>query len=132
MSNGISTFGGKGFTIGLAMALANTANVFVVDDNASIRASIQELLKSSGLRSRDFDAAEKFLQRKPLDGPSCLILDVSLPGPNGIAFSSSLSRTGRERFTGMSGRSMNRANPLFSVLVANADVRKKSEVSKND
>ncbi len=63
---GISSFGGKAFTVGLAMAPANTATVFVVDDDASILASIQGLLKSAGLRSEGFETAEKFLQRKPL------------------------------------------------------------------
>src|SRR5262249_1966575 len=85
---------GKAFTIGLAMALANTATVFVVDDDASIRASIQGLLKSAGLRSEGFETAEKFLQRKPLDGPSCLILDVSLPGVSGIVFQQQLKKAG--------------------------------------
>jgi FixJ family two-component response regulator len=76
------------------MASANTATVFVVDDDASIRASIQGLLKSAGLRSEGFETAEKFLERKPLDGPSCLILDVNLPGVSGIVFQQQLKRAG--------------------------------------
>jgi FixJ family two-component response regulator len=76
------------------MASANTATVFVVDDDASIRASIQGLLKSAGLRSEGFETAEKFLERKPLDGPSCLILDVSLPGVSGIVFQEQLKKAG--------------------------------------
>jgi FixJ family two-component response regulator len=76
------------------MASANTATVFVVDDDASIRASIQGLLKSAGLRSECFETAEKFLERKPLDGPSCLILDVSLPGVSGIVFQEQLKKAG--------------------------------------
>lgn len=76
------------------MASANTATVFVVDDDASIRASIQGLLKSAGLRSEGFETAEKFLERKPLDGPSCLILDVSLPGVSGIVFQQQLKKAG--------------------------------------
>ena len=85
---------GQGITIGLPMAPANTATVFVVDDDASIRASIQGLLKSAGLRSEGFETAEKFLERKPLDGPSCLILDVSLPGVSGIVFQQQLNKAG--------------------------------------
>jgi FixJ family two-component response regulator len=76
------------------MASANAATVFVVDDDASIRASIQGLLKSVGLRSEGFETAEKFLERKPLDGPSCLILDVSLPGVSGIVFQDQLKKAG--------------------------------------
>ena len=76
------------------MASANSATVFVVDDDASIRASIQGLLKSVGLSSEGFETAEKFLERKPLDGPSCLILDVSLPGVSGIVFQQQLKKAG--------------------------------------
>ena len=76
------------------MASANAATVFVVDDDARIRASIQGLLKLAGLRSESFETAEKFLERKPHDGPSCLILDVSLPGVNGIAFQQQLKKAG--------------------------------------
>lgn len=76
------------------MAPANTATVFVVDDDASIRASIQGLLKAAGLRSEGFETAEQFLERKPPDGPSCLILDISLPGVNGIAFQQQLKSAG--------------------------------------
>ena len=76
------------------MVSANSATVFVVDDDASIRASIHGLLKSAGLRSEGFETAEKFLERKPLDGPSCLILDVSLPGVSGIVFQQQLKKAG--------------------------------------
>jgi FixJ family two-component response regulator len=61
------------------MTLADSPTVFVIDDDADIRASIRGLLKSADLRSECFETAEQFLQRKPSDGPSCLILDVSLP-----------------------------------------------------
>jgi FixJ family two-component response regulator len=76
------------------MASANTATVFVVDDDDRVRASIQGLLKLAGLRSEAFETAEEFLERKPHDGPSCLILDVSLPGVNGIAFQQQLKKAG--------------------------------------
>ncbi|HKS82520.1 MAG TPA: response regulator [Candidatus Acidoferrales bacterium] len=68
--------------------------MFIVDDDASIRAAIQGLLKSAGLRSECFETAEKFLERKPPDGPSCLILDVSLPGVSGIVFQQQLKKAG--------------------------------------
>jgi FixJ family two-component response regulator len=68
------------------MASADAPTVFIIDDDAGVRASIRGLLKSAGLRSEGFETAEQFLQRKPAEGPSCLILDVSLPGMNGLEF----------------------------------------------
>jgi FixJ family two-component response regulator len=76
------------------MTLADSPTVFVIDDDADIRASIRGLLKSADLRSECFETAEQFLQRKPSDGPSCLILDVSLPGVNGLDFQQHLRDEG--------------------------------------
>ena len=76
------------------MASAETPTVFVVDDDFNMRASIQGLLKSAGLRSECFETAEQFLQRKPAMGPSCLILDVSLPGMSGLDFQQQLRSAG--------------------------------------
>jgi RNA polymerase sigma factor (sigma-70 family) len=58
--------------------------VFIIDDDAGVRAAMQRLLKSVGLRAETFAAAQEFLQRTPPDGPSCLILDVRLPGISGL------------------------------------------------
>jgi FixJ family two-component response regulator len=68
--------------------------VFVVDDDPSVRASIQGLLKSANLRSESFGTAEEFLRNKRPDGPSCLVLDVSLPGVNGLDFQRQLADAG--------------------------------------
>ncbi len=76
------------------MASTEIPTVFVVDDDSNIRASIQGLLKSAGLRSECFETAEQFLQRKPSKGPSCLILDVSLPGMSGLDFQQKLRNAG--------------------------------------
>ncbi len=76
------------------MAVADIPTVFVIDDDASIRASIKGLLKSVGLRSECFETAEQFLQRMRSDGPSCLILDISLPGISGLDFQQQLRNTG--------------------------------------
>jgi len=76
------------------MVLADIPTVFVIDDDAGIRASIQGLLKSAGLRAQCFERAEQFLERKPSDGPSCLVLDVSLPGINGLDFQQQLRNAG--------------------------------------
>jgi FixJ family two-component response regulator len=68
--------------------------VFVIDDDADVRASIQGLLKSVGLRSETFGIAHEFLRRKQPDGPSCLVLDVSLPGVSGLDFQRQLVDAG--------------------------------------
>jgi FixJ family two-component response regulator len=70
------------------------ATVFVVDDDPSMRASIQGLLKSAGLRSESFGTAEEFLRNKSPEGPSCLVLDVNLPGVNGLDFQRQLADAG--------------------------------------
>ena len=59
-----------------------------------MRASIQGLLKSASLRSESFGTAEEFLRNKLPDAPSCLVLDVSLPGVNGLDFQRQLADAG--------------------------------------
>src|SRR5690348_5991374 len=76
------------------MTLAGAPNVFVIDDDADTRASIQGLLKSVGLRSECFGTAQEFLRRKRPDAPSCLVLDVRLPGVNGLDFQRQLADSG--------------------------------------
>src|SRR5215469_17406180 len=76
------------------MLLPHMATVFVIDDDAGVRASIQGLLKSVGLQAECFETAEQFLKRKPADGPSCLILDVNLPGISGMDFQQQLREVG--------------------------------------
>ena len=68
--------------------------VFVVDDDDLVRASIQGMLKSVGLRSETFGTAQEFLRSKRTDGPSCLILDVRLPGISGLDFQRELADAG--------------------------------------
>jgi FixJ family two-component response regulator len=68
------------------MTPASAASVFIIDDDATVRASIQDLLESVGLRAESFGTAEEFLRSKLPDGPSCLVLDVRLPGVNGLDF----------------------------------------------
>ncbi len=68
--------------------------VFVVDDDDLVRASIQGMLKSVGLRSEMFGTAQDFLRSKRPDGPSCLILDIRLPGINGLDFQHQLVDAG--------------------------------------
>jgi FixJ family two-component response regulator len=76
------------------MTPAAAATVFVIDDDTAVRVSIQGLLKSVGLRSESFGTAQEFLRCKRPDGPSCLVLDVRLPGINGLDFQRDLAEKG--------------------------------------
>jgi FixJ family two-component response regulator len=74
--------------------LARVATVFIIDDDADVRTSIAGLLKSVGLRSEAFASAQEFLGRRPPEGPSCLVLDVRLPGINGLDVQRKLAAAG--------------------------------------
>src|SRR5215467_4767888 len=67
------------------------ALVFVVDDDAPLRESLQNLLRSVGLRVEVFASAQEFLRRTRPDVPSCLVLDVRLPGLSGLELQQRLS-----------------------------------------
>jgi len=58
--------------------------VFAVDDDASVRKSLTRLLRSAGYTSEVFESAAAFLSHPPHNGPSCVIVDVRMPGLNGI------------------------------------------------
>jgi two-component system response regulator FixJ len=58
--------------------------VFVVDDDPSIRKSLDRLIKSAGLDVETFATAHEFLERHSHRGPACLVLDVKMPGINGL------------------------------------------------
>src|SRR6267378_1559414 len=76
------------------MTAADAPTVFVVDDDAGVRRTIKKLMKSARLRCASFETAEEFLRNKQPDGPSCLVLDVSLPGVNGLDFQRQLRDAG--------------------------------------
>jgi len=65
--------------------------VFVVDDDPSVRSSLKFLLSTVGLQAETFESADSFLRRKPADIPSCLVLDVRLPGLSGLDFQRELA-----------------------------------------
>jgi FixJ family two-component response regulator len=71
-----------------------TPTVFVVDDDADVREAIAGLLKSVGLRAETFGTAQEFLSRDRSEGPSCLVLDLSLPGMTGLDVQRELARDG--------------------------------------
>jgi RNA polymerase sigma factor (sigma-70 family) len=65
--------------------------VFVVDDDPSVRSSLKFLLSTVGLQVESFDSADAFWHKKPADAPSCLVLDVRLPGLSGLDFQRELA-----------------------------------------
>jgi FixJ family two-component response regulator len=74
------------------MSVQDVPTVFIVDDDADVRESLQELLESVGLRSQLFGSAQEFLKAARGDGLSCLILDVRLPGISGLDLQHELKR----------------------------------------
>ena len=68
--------------------------VFIVDDDRGIRQAIQDLVESVGLRAESFATGEEFLSRQRTGHPSCLVLDVRLPGMSGLDFQRRLAETG--------------------------------------
>jgi FixJ family two-component response regulator len=73
---------------------AGAPTVFVIDDDTAVREAIQGLLKSVGLQSQGFGSTQEFLNRNRPDAPSCLVLDVRLPGVNGLDFQRELADAG--------------------------------------
>jgi FixJ family two-component response regulator len=71
--------------IGEVIVMPEAASiVFVVDDDVSVRESLELLIKSAGWQPETFSSAQEFLSRPRSTAPSCLVLDVTLPGLNGL------------------------------------------------
>jgi FixJ family two-component response regulator len=68
--------------------------VFIVDDDASVRRSIQDLLSSVALESKAFATPQEFLDSKRTDCAGCMVLDVRLPGMSGLDFQHELTKAG--------------------------------------
>ena len=68
--------------------------VYVVDDDPSMRCSLESLLRSVGHDVRLFSSAPEFMQAVRNDAPGCLVLDVRLPGMSGLAFQEELTKAG--------------------------------------
>jgi FixJ family two-component response regulator len=77
------------------MAAAN-ALVFLIDDDASVRKGVSRLLRSAGYKSETFESASGFLARERYAGPACVIIDVRMPGLNGMDLQQALVRQRRE------------------------------------
>jgi FixJ family two-component response regulator len=74
----------------------STAMVFVIDDDTSMRKSLARLLDSADYKTELFKSASEFLSRSAHPGPSCVIVDVRMPGLNGIDFQKTLIEYDRE------------------------------------
>jgi FixJ family two-component response regulator len=72
------------------------STVLIIDDDSALRASISRLLGSLGLTTQQFASISDFLASKLPDGPTCLVLDVRLPGQSGLDFQRDLAAANRE------------------------------------
>ena len=70
--------------------------VFAIDDDASVRKGLARLLRSAGHKSEIFESASDFLTRPPHTGPSCVIVDVQMPGINGMDLQETLIQRRRD------------------------------------
>jgi FixJ family two-component response regulator len=68
--------------------------VYIVDDDASVREALEDLLQSVGIEVHTFGSTQSFLQNQRPDVPACLVLDVRLPGPSGLEFQRVLIESG--------------------------------------
>lgn len=76
------------------MSNGDLPTVFIIDDDAGVRESIGDLVESVGLRAECFANAQEFLSTQRRDGPSCLVLDVRLPGISGLELQHELRKVG--------------------------------------
>jgi FixJ family two-component response regulator len=70
------------------------STVYVVDDDDAVRRSMTRLLRAAGCKAETFASAEELLERAPISGPGCILLDVQMPGMSGIELFERLSEAG--------------------------------------
>ena len=80
----MSSTSGPNRRTGPSLRTDATPVVFVVDDDISVREALESLIRCAGWRPETFGSAQEFLNHPPASVPSCLVLDVSLPGLNGL------------------------------------------------
>jgi FixJ family two-component response regulator len=78
------------------MTIPQNSMVFAIDDDVSVRRGLTRLLRSAGYKSETFESASDFLVRPPHNGPSCVIVDIQMPGLNGIELQEDLIKRRRE------------------------------------
>lgn len=74
------------------MSASDNAVVFVVDDDASVCEALSSLIRSEGLRVETFRSSREFLKNHRIDAPACLVLDVQLPGLDGLELQKALAK----------------------------------------
>jgi FixJ family two-component response regulator len=72
----------------------SNAVIAVVDDDASVRQGLERLIRSSGFQAETFASAQEFLARRWADPPSCLVLDLQLPGLSGLDLQKRMAEIG--------------------------------------
>jgi len=77
-------------------AAQETAWIFIIDDDDSLRESLTDLFQSMGLQAKGFTSVADYLRFEGVDGPHCLVLDVRLPGLSGLDFQSELARSNKQ------------------------------------
>ena len=78
----------------VAAARMDQPVVFIIDDDASVRDALEDLLRSVDLGVESFVSTQEFLRSKRPDAPGCIVLDVRLPGPSGLEFQRTLTKSG--------------------------------------
>src|SRR5215468_2719890 len=73
-----------------------TPSVLIIDDDPEFRDSVARLLRTVGLHTREFSSVSDFLQADPWDGPTCLVLDVRMPGRSGLELQRDLAAANRQ------------------------------------
>jgi FixJ family two-component response regulator len=81
---------------GIIVMASELAVVFVIDDDPSMRAALEDLVGSIGLQVRAFASPQEFLESKRPEAPCCLVLDVRLPGMSGLTFQKELAKAGSD------------------------------------
>jgi len=76
-------------------SIAGRSLVSVVDDDESVRESLPDLLREFGFAANSFSSAEEFLSSDSLDETRCLVLDIAMPGMNGLDLQQELERSGQ-------------------------------------
>jgi FixJ family two-component response regulator len=80
----------------MSASVEQQQSVFVIDDDAALREALASLFRSIGLRVKAFASTSEFLQFKLPDAPTCLVLDVRLPGLSGLDFQAELAKANIE------------------------------------
>lgn len=78
----------------MTSATSDSSIVYVIDDDQSVRDSLEDLLASVGLQAMVFSSAAEFLRAKRPDAPACIVLDIRMPGMSGLDFQDEMIRMG--------------------------------------